>query len=50
MKHWFELKIDRVENLSIKNLSIENSSNKLKKKLNNKNTDWKSRKSVKINF
>ena len=32
MKHWFELKVDRVENLAIENSSIENSSNKLDKK------------------
>ena len=36
MKHWLELKIDRIENLSIENSSIENSSNKLDKKLKTK--------------
>ena len=36
IKHWFDLKIDRVENLSIENSSIENSSNKLEKKLKTK--------------
>ena len=36
MKHWFELKINRVENLSFENSSIENSSNKLNKKLRTK--------------
>ena len=36
IKPWFELKIDRVENLSIEDSSIENSSNKLDKKLKTK--------------
>ena len=36
IKHWPELKIDRIKNLSIENSSIENSSNKLEKKLKTK--------------
>ena len=36
MKHWLELKIDWVKNLVIENLSIQNSLNKLDKKLKTK--------------
>ena len=36
IKHWLELKIDRVEHLAVKNSSIENSSNKLDRKLKTK--------------